>query len=176
MKKKFLGIPVVVIVAFLVLALTAGVAYAAVNLLAGGQAKVKIEEPVQLIAVEVSDPGGAWLAGSNTWVITGADYGPVYPGDYGDIVLGTDPATLLLTFHNYNPNNGVLIVVEAIPVVFPLADYSACGVTMLVLNDGGTPQSVFAIDADSDLSVMLSFSCPSGAVAGNYAYTISVTR
>jgi len=176
MKKRFLGIPVFVIVCFLVLALTAGVAYAAVNLLQGGGSQVKIEEPIQLVAVEVSDPGGAWLTGSNTWVITGADLGPVYPGDYGDIVLATDPALLTLTLHNNNPNNAVLVVVEAIPVEFPGDDYSACNVSMLVLNDSGTPQNVFLVDADSDATVMLSFSCPSGAMAGNYAYSISITR
>jgi hypothetical protein len=204
MKKKFLGIPVVLIVAFLLLALTAGVAYAAVNLLAGSQATVQVSEAIY---VEAEDPvgvvpdggeAGVWTSAvhgdamySNTWVL-GTPAAPIYPGWV---------ATMPVHVTNLSTDLPVAVTIRVVPKFFPGSDYLACGVSMTVDTTGmmvydpitgtaiqageqvmdpplfGPTTSVtVALAPAGTMDMNVTFVAGNDAVAGAYAYDIIIER
>ena len=177
MKKKFLGIPVVVIVCLLGIVLASGIAYAAVNLLSGGQATVAVAESV---TVTPGDPDlGAWVAETSTWVIYDVTNDlPVYPN-----TIATEELTLAVA----DGSPPVVITVAAIPTLFPGSNYLDDGVSMTIsyTNADDLVQTSGALTLTMDSAevagpaeavLTLTFTANNGAVAGNYAYSISISR
>jgi len=181
MKKKFLGIPVMVIVCLLGVVLASGIAYAAVNLFAGGQATVTVSESV---TVEAGDPDmGAWVAETNTWVLV------TDPTDPGTLVYPNTVATLELTLTAADDSPPVVVTVAAIPTLFPGSNYLEDGVSMTisyasletdtaVQTSGGLTLTMDSAEVTGPVEAILTltFTASNSAVAGNYAYTISISR
>ena len=171
MKRRIRGIVVIVILCLLGIAIASGVSYAANGLESGGQDTVQVTESITVTPSD-SPSIGAWVAATNTWAISTPD-APVYPNDTGTETLdvansGDLPAT---------------VTVAVAPTLYPGSDYSADGVslTIAVFNDGGylvgASQSVSLTIAGGDSATLtLTFNAGNSAVAGNYAYSISISR
>jgi len=170
-KRKIRGIVVIVIICLLGIAIASGLAYAADNLSSGGQATVQVTESITVTPSD-SPSIGTWVTATNTWAISTPD-APVYPND-----TGTE--TLLLENGGDMP---VTVTVAVVPTLYPGSDYSADGVSMTIadFDDAdylvGASGSVSLTLAGGDSATLtLTFSAGNGAVAGNYAYSISISR
>jgi hypothetical protein len=181
MKRKILGIPVMVIVCILGIILASGIAYAAVNLFAGGQATVAVSESV---TVEAGTPDpGVWVAETNTWVLVED------PSDTSLLVYPNTVGTLDLTLTAAEDSPPVVVTVAAIPTLFPGSNYLDDGVSMTisytsletdtaVQTSGGLTLTMDSAETvgPAEAILTLTFTASNSAVAGNYAYTISISR
>jgi hypothetical protein len=200
MKRKILGIPVVVIICLLGIVLASGIAYAGVNLFGGGQATVQVTEP---ILVTCSDPeavlggsagvlfqgpgAGGGLPYNNTWSLGWDTY--LFPNSVATMAVNVTSVSDL----------PITITIAVVPSLFPGSDYLADGVSMTVddtgmmVNDpsgglailagsqgdmmfGPTPSVTITLDAGGAKDFNVTFVAGNDAVAGAYAYNIIIER
>lgn len=200
MKRKILGIPVVVIICLLGIVLASGIAYAAVNLLSGGQATVQVTEPILVTCgspapvvgnaagvLSVSPAAGGGLPYNNTWALGWAE--PLYPNCVSTMPVNITSAS----------DVPITITISVVPTLFPGSNYLADGVSMTVddtgmmVNDivngvalmagtatdstfGPTPSVTITLDAGGSKDFNVTFVAGNDAVAGAYAYNIVIER
>ncbi|MBM4462650.1 MAG: hypothetical protein FJ012_04835 [Chloroflexi bacterium] len=154
MKKKFLGIPVLAIICVLVLALTAGIAYAAIGLVpGGGSAYITVTEAIECAGAASA---GSWDDDLGIWVFE------------ADELFPNQVETLWLELTNNGPMD-----VKVTVAVGSALDYSGCDLSMTV---GGGPSQTIVVPAGDVATATVHLCTGNSVVPGLYMYFISVTR
>ena len=149
MKRKILGIPVVVIICILAMVLASGIAYAAMDLFTGGQVTVQVQEA---IAIDASAGPSAVYGGTAVW--TSADSsGTPYTNTLEVAVFPNNIVTMPITITN-NGDMPVTVSIALVPKLFPGSSLQDDGVIMSIDDTGMILQSMtFFPDPAGDLTV-----------------------